>query len=79
MHGAHIAFIRIYPPNLQRIASMIVKDLFMAKDSCSYGRVGFQGGHLGRVVAAKCPKYYHYMVKIEKILGVSAPIAAVSP
>jgi hypothetical protein len=55
------------------------KTIFIAKDIRAHGRVGFQVGHLGRVVTAKCPKYGDYTVKIEKILGVSAPIAAVSP
>jgi hypothetical protein len=42
-------------------------------------RVGLQAGHLGRAVAAKCPKCYHFMAKIEKIHGVSVAIVTVSP
>jgi hypothetical protein len=36
-------------------------------------------GPLGRVVAAKCPKYHHCIAKIEKIRGVSASIGAETP
>jgi hypothetical protein len=38
-----------------------------------------QRRHLGRVVAAKCPKYDHFMVKIEKIHGETVVIATVPP
>ena len=58
---------------------MIVKDLIITKDFRSYGRVGFLAGRLGRVVAVKYPKYHYFIVKIEKILGISVVIATVSP
>ena len=39
------------------------------------------GGRVVRQVevGAKCPKYHHYIVKIEKILGISVTIVTVLP